>query len=360
MNKPKILVSALEPSSNLHLSELMKYLKDEVTLLGVFDESLGKPLYSPKDFSAMGFVDVGKKLGFFLRANKELAALAKQADKILLMDSSSFNIPLAKKIKQSGNVAPIYYYILPQVWAWKQWRAKKIEANCDKLLAILPFETKFYKSKAQYVGHPLLDEIPHSRNEPTHTKSAQEHPKPNGVVFMPGSRRGEIKRMFPEFLKVAKALQGVQKTLVVPKFFANENLESIYGDLDGFEISFDTKQALWNADFAFICSGTATLESALIGTPFVLGYKTAWLDYTIARTFVNLNFIGLANIFYEAMHNTPKAQMHIELIQHQMNAKNLLLAYEKFDRNDFYRKSLELRNYLKNGSALNVANIIRG
>lgn len=356
----RILVSALEPSSNLHLGEVLKHLNDDIEIIGVFDgnlilnEKLKKnALYTPRDFSVMGFVDVGKKLPFLLKAQKELAKLAESADKVLLMDSSSFHIPLAKKIKSKYPSTPIYYYILPQVWAWKKWRAKSIEANCDKLLAILPFEVGYYKSKAQYVGHPLLDGIGESRS----------NFKGQGVVFMPGSRAGEIRQIFPVFKQVAKSLQGIKKTLVVPQFFQSQNLESIYGNLDDFEVSFDAKVALWNAEFAFICSGTATLEAALIGTPFVLGYKTARLDYCIARALVKLRYIGLANIFFNALcgevPGLGENKLHIELIQDSMNVKNLLEAYEKFDRKKFYQDSLKLRAYLQYGSALNVANILK-
>lgn len=353
----KLLVSALEPSSNLHLKSLVKYLGKDIEFIGIFDESLsvfGTPLYSPKDFSVMGFVDVAKKLSFFWQAHKQMCDLAHSADKILLMDSSSFHIPLAKKIKSLHMHAPVYYYILPQVWAWKKWRAKSIWQHCDALLAILPFEVDLYPSKARYVGHPLLDEIPESR---VNTKGS-------GVVFMPGSRKGEIRRIFPEFQKVAKSLGRIQKTLVVPPYFQTQNLESIYGDISDFEVCFDSKEALWNAEFAFICSGTATLESALIGTPFVLGYRAATLDYYIARSFVRLRYIGLANIFFNALNKEPPGNgasaMHIELIQENLTAKNLLEAYQSFDREKFYTHALQLRSYLKYGSAVNVANILRG
>lgn len=368
------------------------------------------PLFFSQDFSIMGFVDVAKKLPFILKAQKTMLHAAKEADKIIFLDSSSFHLPLAKKIKSSGIKAPIYYYILPQVWAWKPWRTKKLEAFFDKLLAILPFELSYYSlearqgKKIEFVGHPLLDELdftilesrqaqsaqdknPQNQNPQNSTKNITKH-----IVFMPGSRRGEIARIFPTFIEVARILEQKNictKTLVIPTFFASKSqkeLESIYGDLSGFELSFDTQKSLKEADFAFICSGTATLEAALLGTPFVLCYKAATLDYLIARAFVGLRYIGLANIFYNALCGESagrgESKMHEELIQGDMSVDNLLSVYngelERAKNGHFIKCAKELWEYLsvqnakdknyKNkdkiphkkyyGSAQNVANML--
>lgn len=368
------------------------------------------PLFFSQDFSIMGFVDVAKKLPFILKAQKTMLHAAKEADKIIFLDSSSFHLPLAKKIKSSGIKAPIYYYILPQVWAWKPWRTKKLEAFFDKLLAILPFELSYYSlearqgKKIEFVGHPLLDELdfailesrqaqsaqdknPQNQNPQNSTKNITKH-----IVFMPGSRRGEIARIFPTFIEVARLLEQKNictKTLVIPTFFASKSqkeLESIYGDLSGFELSFDTQKSLKEADFAFICSGTATLEAALLGTPFVLCYKAATLDYLIARAFVGLRYIGLANIFYNALCGESagrgESKMHEELIQGDMSVDNLLSVYngelERAKNGHFIKCAKELWEYLsvqnakdknhKNkdkiphkkyyGSAQNVANML--
>ena len=116
----KLLVCALESSSNLHLKELLKYLPDDIELIGIFDKSLGTPNYDISDLAVMGFIDAIKRLPFFLKLNNEMATLAKEADKILLMDNSAFNLPLAKKIKKKYPDKEIIYYILPQAWAWKK------------------------------------------------------------------------------------------------------------------------------------------------------------------------------------------------------------------------------------------------
>ena len=426
--------------------------------------------FAPKDFSVMGFSAILRKISFFYRAQARLLSLALSADKVMLMDSSSFHIRLARKIRhaqesQSKNArknqtrnkqaqnkqmgenpkkAQIIYYILPQLWAWKPWRAKEMERYCDKLLAILPFELEWYSERARqsgqiaYVGHPLLDELDFStidkrvqnltktsaldssksamlsitqnlatrENPATHQNLAQnlnqtiaqttQNPnadtappsqnvspqsqhcpappskntaQPPCIIFMPGSRRGEIARIFPIFCEVAENLKHARKILVIPSIFARENLKDIYenqntaGALEKFELCFDTKSALEMADFGFICSGTATLEAALMGVPFVLGYKSSPLDYFIAKRLVSLRYIGLANIFYNAL-NGEKAgrgdsQMHQELIQEKMSAQNLLDAYHNANALESHANARKLRAYLKHGSALNVANILR-
>lgn len=364
--KIKLLVSALEPSSNLHLETLLTKIYDKVELYGIYDSNLAKkfnlnpPMFDIKEFSVMGFSDVFKKIPFFINANKQISNLANNVDKVLLMDASSFNIPLAKKIKKQNKSSKIYYYILPQIWAWKKWRHKVLEKYCDKLLAILPFEVNLYRAKAEFVGHPLLDLIDSSVTKTSLNKEI------SNIVFMPGSRKGEIKRIFPIFKEVAQNLKDVNKILVIPKHYKNENLNEIYGDISEFNISFDTNEALKNADFAFICSGTATLEAALIGTPFVLGYVAPKLDYVIGRLFLKLNFIGLANIFFNALNNEVaglgESRLHEELIQNEMNKENLINSLNKLKdldkRNEFLENCKKLRKYLKNGSAANVAKIV--
>jgi len=344
----KVLVSALETSSNLHLKELIKYLNDDIQLFGIFDKSLGNANYDIKELAVMGFVDAIKKLPFFLRLNNQMVSLAKEADKILLMDGSGFNLPLAKKIKNKYPNKEIIYYILPQAWAWKKRRIPIIEKNCDKLCSILPFEKKYYnlQNKITYVGHPLLDEIPFFKNQIT---------KSNQIVFMPGSRKGEITKLLPIFKQVAKALKGYRLILVIPKHFSKEYIKNIYQDISMFEISHNAYKSLYEAKFAFICSGTATLEAALIGTPFVLSYIANKIDYFIANKLVKLKYIGLANIFFNQMGLQP---IHKELIQTQVNVSNLLDSFYKSDEKQFLHNCKKLRAYLKYGSSKNVATII--
>lgn len=346
----KILVSALEASANIHLEALKKELSDSVEFVGIFDKKLGKPLYDITTLAVMGFVDAMMKLPFFIETADKMLSLSEDADKVLLMDSSGFNLPLAKKIKNKFPEKQIIYYILPQAWAWKKGRVKKIEKYCDNLCSILPFEKEIYtqKEKISYVGHPLLDEIKEFKNEIS---------KSGKIAFMPGSRRGEINKLLPVFKKIIKNLKDKQPVLIIPKSFSEEDIKDIYGDISMFEISKDTHKTLSESEFAFICSGTATLEAALIGTPFVLSYIARSVDYFVGKKLVKLDHIGLANIMYSHIEDLGEP-FHAEFLQEEVNAQNLLNEYENLDKETFMKKVSKLRDYLISGSSKNVARII--
>jgi len=341
----KILVSALEPSSNLHLKEVLKHTSN-VELIGIFDKSLGTPLYDISEMAIMGVVDAIKKLRWFFKVADEMVELAKDADKILLMDSSGFNLPLAKKLKTAYPNKEIIYYILPQIWASRPKRAKKLELYCDKLLGILPFEVDYYQSKAHYIGHPLLDEIQ------TNTMNNKEK---EYIAFMPGSRKSEINRLLPIFKEVRAKLSHKKALLIIPKTFSDEKISNLYGNISEFEIAKDTHSALAQSEFAFICSGTATLEAALIGTPFTLTYIAKKIDFFIGTKLLGITQVGLANIILTHFNNTT---LHKELLQEEVTVENLLKEYEETDQSIFADKANELKAYLSHGSSKNVAQIL--
>jgi len=346
----KLLVSALEHSANVHLGALKAKLGDDVELIGIFDHTLGTPVIDLRALAIMGFVDALKKLRFFFRLADQMVELAAEADKVLLMDSSGFNLPLAKKLKKRYPDKQIIYYILPQAWAWKKKRIPVLEKTIDRLASILPFEKEYYSPDAsiEYVGHPLLDEIKHFKTAaPTFIRR---------VTFMPGSRKGEIRRLMPIFHAVRSRIDA-EAVLVVPKHFAQEELNDLYGNLSSFIVSHDAHASLFESDFAFICSGTATLEASLIGTPFALAYVAKPLDYLIAKTLVKLEYIGLANIMFSRFKGRP---LHPELIQDAVTADALLETMQRLDREAFFEDAKALRGYLGHGSSARVAQIIKG
>ena len=345
----KLLVSALEHSSNIHLQALKEELNSNVELIGVFDSKLGNPIADLSSLAIMGFVDAIKKLRFFFKLSDEMLELARDADKVLLMDSSGFNLPLAKKIRKKYPDKEIIYYILPQAWAWKQKRIPVLEKTITTLASILPFEKDYYSKSAPitYVGHPLLDEIKEFKNELTCK---------NKIAFMPGSRRSEIKKLMPIFHELRKKLES-EAYIIIPKKFTKEDINELYGNLSEFKIVYEAHKTLFECDFAFICSGTATLEAALIGTPFVLSYVAKPLDYFLASRLVKLNYIGLSNIMFDKFKGEV---LHPEFIQKDVTEENLYNAYNTFDREKFLNNSKELRKYLSHGSSKTVASIIEG
>jgi lipid-A-disaccharide synthase len=344
----KLLVSALEHSANVHLNYLVKELGDDVALSGIFDASLGESIVDLRATSIMGFVDAIKKLPFFFRLKDQMVELAENADKVLLIDSSGFNLPLAKAIRKRYPEKEIIYYILPQAWAWKKKRIPVLEKTITKLCSILPFEPFYYSPTApiEYVGHPLLDEI----------TVRKESIDPTGkITFMPGSRPGEIKRLMPVFREL-RPLLDTRAILVIPSHFNDEQITELYGDISTFEITHEAHQSLAESDFAFICSGTATLEAALIGTPFILTYIAKKLDYEIASRLVKLDYLGLGNILFSYEYQRP---LHPEFIQNEVTAQNLYNAYIKMDKEAFFNDAGHLRGLLEHGSAARVSQIIK-
>ena len=344
----KILVSALEHSANMHLKSLKKELSDTTEFIGIFDSDLGDSIIDLRSLAIMGFVDAIKKLKFFFKLNKQMADMAKDADKVLLIDSSGFNLPLAKKIKKRYPDKEIIYYILPQAWAWKKKRIPVLERTIDRLASILPFEKDYYSKNAPitYVGHPLLDIIKKYKED--------LNPEVKSIAFMPGSRKGEIRKLMPIFKEVQKKL-NIESTIVIPKHFNKEDIKELYGSLSGFKIAHDAHKTLFESDFAFICSGTATLEASLIGTPFILSYIAKPLDYFIASKLVKLSHIGLSNIMFTQFNDRD---LHPEFIQEDVTVENLLEAYNNYDRDKFLNDSKALRAYLKHGSSKTVASLI--
>ncbi|WP_299224774.1 lipid-A-disaccharide synthase [uncultured Campylobacter sp.] len=379
----KYLISCLEPSANLHFKEVLAHLKrldPACEICGIFDEKLGSPIYKSSEFSAMGFIEILPLILKAKRAIAQMTRLAAECDRVLLIDSPAFNLPLARAIKESGARAEISYYILPQVWAWKPRRAEKLKAFCDNLLSIWPFEAKFFgadyevdkgaapqeakdkdaapkedathqssqsakTAKYSFVGHPLLDEIKFQKTS---------YEKQDKIAFMPGSRRAEISRLMPIFRALAPKFENSERVLIIPPHLMDQR-DEIYGPPDGFSIVNDTPATLKDCDFAFICSGTATLEAALIGTPFVLCYKARAFDVWLARKLVKLKHVGLANIIFDFLGEEP---LHEELLQSEVGTQNLLAAYERCDAAKFKLASEKLRDYLKFGSSENVAKIL--
>jgi lipid-A-disaccharide synthase len=344
----KLLVSALEHSANIHLKYLVQELGSEVSLSGIFDSSLGESIVDLRSTSVMGFVDALTKLPFFFRLKDQMVELARDVDKVLLIDSSGFNLPLAKAIRKRYPEKEIIYYILPQAWAWKKKRIPVLEKTITKLCSILPFEPSYYSKNApiEYVGHPLLDEI----------TIRKTNLNPSGkITFMPGSRPGEIKRLMPVFRELRPMLDS-RAIIVIPPHFNDEQIAELYGDISTFEIIHEAHQSLAESDFAFICSGTATLEASLIGTPFILAYIAKSLDYAIASRLVKLDYLGLGNILFSQAYGKS---LHPELIQKEVTAQNLYNTYQQMDKTAFFNNAATLRELLGHGSAVRVSHIIK-
>ena len=223
-----------------------------------------------------------------------------------------------------------------------------LEQTIDKLCSILPFEKDYYSKIApiEYVGHPLLDQITEFKTELS--------PKIENVVFMPGSRRAEITKLMPVYKKL-RGFLNVNAILIIPKIFSQDEITTLYGDISAFEVRDDAHKEMLEADFGFICSGTATLEASLVGLPFILSYIAKPVDFFIVRNLVKMKYVGLANILFMKYKNRV---MHPEFLQDEVTVENLLKSYKEYKRESFLLDSKELRGYLEYGSAARVAAIV--
>jgi lipid-A-disaccharide synthase len=338
----RILVSTLEPSGNLHLESLLSEFSDEVKIGGIFDEKFGKPIVSSREFGVMGIFSILPKIKLAKESLKQMVEIAEHFEKVLLIDSPAFNLRLAKKLKEKYPEKEIIYYILPKVWAWKSGRKKQIDKYVDYPIAIFPFEKNIFK-KALYFGNPLLEQISYFREEPIK----------NGIIsFLAGSRKSEIKNLMPTFRELAKEFSS-EKRLVVPPHLDLE----IYGDISNFKIYRNSEEALKDSAFAYICSGTATLESAIMGVPFALVFKTSSLEYSIGRKFVKLKYVGLANIIFDKLGIC--GEFHSEHLQN-LNVKKLANEFRNNNPKKFISNSKILRKLLNGNPSKEIRRIIFG
>ncbi len=218
---------------------------------------------------------------------------------MILIDYPDFNMPLAKAARKAG--VPVFYYISPTVWAWRKGRIGHLKQNVSKMAVIFPFEPDVYKERGmdvEFVGHPLLDLIEEDTGERKIT--ARDSFK---VGILPGSRRGEVNALLPDMLKAAEILRGKSSKKV--NFFLPlaETLDRRDIDVHLNMSSVDVEvvregkySEIKSADAAMVASGTASLETALLGTPLVVLYKVSPLTYFVGRCLIKVNWISMANI----------------------------------------------------------------
>ncbi len=310
------------------------------------------PVVRRDDLSILGLWEIARALPKFWRAFGELkrAAAERKPDAIILVDWPDFNLRLARWLHRRG--FRVVYYISPQLWAWRSYRAHSVRRDVDLLLSILPFENDWYTARGmthvEYVGHPLVGEVRASCDREEFCRRHNLDPSRPFVTLLPGSRHKELVRILPPMLDAAIAIsrrrQDVQFVLVVaPNRDPNEAHELLsrkrYDFLrDCFRvIHHETREALAAADAAAVCSGTATLEAALLGTPMVIVYKESFLNWHILGSLINAEHYGLVNLI-------AGRRVATELMQNDLNAERLareLLALLDPDRNRAMRDELK-------------------
>lgn len=367
----KYYIVAGEASGDLHGSNLIKALKrkdpeaDFRCWGGDLMEAAGGDLVKHyRDTAFMGFLEVALHLRQILNNIKicEIDILLYEPDVLILIDYPGFNLRVAEYAHEQG--IKVVYYISPQVWAWKKNRIHNIKRCVDEMIVILPFEKEFYEKhgvSVHFVGHPLLDAIDSNIRNSLDVKQFRER---NGlsdgdiIALLPGSRKQEIVKMLPTMLEVADKYPQYQ-FVVSAVSWQSEDL--YYKYLKNRNIKFVTDQTyplLLNAKAALVTSGTATLETALLGTPQVVCYKGTHVSYVIAKHLIKgINYISLVNLILDKPCVT-------ELIQYEMNTKRLTEEFEKItlDETNIARMKAEyaqLHNILADSHASeNAAEVI--
>jgi len=301
----------------------------DLTLCGLGREKLkrlGQEQFADgRDLAVLGFWEVARRYPYFRRLMFDCVAEIekRRPAAVVLVDYPGFNLRLAKRIKHLG--IPIIYYISPQIWAWGHKRVKEVEELVDLMLLILPFERDFYADRqvdAQFVGHYLLEDI---ASEYIAT-SPPDLDRPQ-LALLPGSRPQEIERMLPSMLETARAFNikygGRAVIAGVEGAFDYKAALHSYGH-DNVTVDYENSRRLvYESSLVLTASGTATLETGIIGRPMVVVYRTGALTYQIARRLIKLDKIALVNLVLNE-------KVVPELIQGQASPKQMLAALARF------------------------------
>lgn len=311
----KIFLIAGETSSDMHAAALARAIlarRPDVRLLGMGGAAMaaaGVEIVQPiDDMQIMGFVEV---VGNYRRIKAVFDGLAsrfrdERPDALVLVDYPGFNLRFAASVRDTG--AKILYYISPQVWAWHRSRLKTMRRLIDRMLVIFDFEKPFYERAGipvEFVGHPLLDRLEDRPGEGALRKELGLAAGQRLVALLPGSRKQEVQRIFPRFTQAAAMVRKSPDDGPAVRFVAASppGREDLYdgvhnaGESGAIPVlTGRTHEVIRAADLAWVSSGTATIETALLGTPLICCYRGGALSYALVSLLVNMPCVSLVNI----------------------------------------------------------------
>ena len=342
------MIVAGEASGDAHAAHLVEKLREiapHVTFefFGLTGEKMRardvETVVAADDLAIIGLLEVGRALPRFRRVFQALkqAAGERNPDAVVFVDFPEFNLRLAKSLKKTG--VKTIYYVSPQLWAWRSYRVRTIRRNVDLLLAILPFEKAWYAERGfervEFIGHPLVGEVyaKYGREEFCRKHNLKSE---NPIVsLLPGSRRKELTKILPPMLEAAALLfeknPHIQFVITVAPTRKPKEIEEIINIAREKGLNLpeklivvenETREALTASDAAAVASGTATLETALMGTPLVVCYKISALNWHTLRHLISVEHVGLINLI-------AGERLATELIQNDLNAERLAEELEK-------------------------------
>ena len=303
-----------EASGDLHASRLMQSLMqyDAEAEFRFFGGDLmakvgGTRVKHYRELAYMGFVPVLLHLPTIFKNMKMCKEdiVRWKPDAVILIDYPGFNLSIAKFVKKNTNI-PVYYYISPKIWAWKEWRIKAIKRDVKEMFSILPFEVPFYEKKhnykIHYVGNPTAEEVDNFRH--VYSESKDEFCQRNGlsskpiIALLAGSRKQEIKDNLPSMLAAARHFEDYQMVVAAAPSIAESYYKKYLGDSEAKMVKTQTYELLSHATVALVTSGTATLETALLNVPQVVCYETPVpkLIRFAFKHIIKVRFISLVNL----------------------------------------------------------------
>jgi lipid-A-disaccharide synthase len=278
------------------------------------------------DAAVLGLWEVLRKYGYFRKQFRQTLTEIQETkpDTVVLIDYPGFNLRLARALRRQSQRCKTIYYISPQVWAWNRGRINTMARFIDLVLCIFPFEADLYTAsglRAVFVGHPMIERL-----EPQKIDTQRD---PNLIGLFPGSRSRELRKIFPMMMEVARRLLQLNPTLRFQVAAASEELAREMDEMmrpeqlagrESLEIAVGQTAAIMQRAFVgIVASGSATLEAAYFGMPFVLIYKVAWPTYVAARLVVNVDFLGMPNLL-------AGKEVVPEFIQHEARPDAIVAA----------------------------------
>ena len=335
----KIMVSAGEISGDMHAAAVLKKVKEkrpEVEIFGMGSTALkdlgAEILIDPTEISTIGYIEAFKNIRQHYKHLKKMKKLLKERkpDLVFLVDYSAFNMKLAKACSKEGIKAVNYFP--PSAWVYNKRRAGKMAAYGTHIAAVFPMERDVYReagADVTFVGHPLLDIVKAEEDAAAIKKDFGIKEKKKVIGLFPGSRRGEIEAMLPEFLKAAEKLDqnysDLEFVLAAAEGISDDFLDQFISKskLELRVVRENNYRLMEAAHFLITASGTTSLEAAILTTPHIVCYKAALTTYLLAKYVFKLKFVGLPNIIADK-------EIVPELLQKEMNAGNIYKTAEEW------------------------------
>jgi lipid-A-disaccharide synthase len=355
----RFFISAGEASGEVYGAKLIDALRrlssTGTDFFGVGGEHMKQAgcdlVVNANEIAVVGLAEVVEHLPRIFRLFHKVVAEAdrRRPDAAILIDFPDFNFRLARELHQRE--IPVIYYVSPQLWAWRQSRIELVRKYVRKMLVIFPFEKKFYGEHgidAEFVGHPLAEmALPDVTREQFATEHKIDSHRP-WIALLPGSRRGEVLRIFPKLLKAAQLL-GPDYVYITPvaSTLDPQWMATFLRGHDGPPITFSnhSRATLLHARVAAVASGTSTLEAALIGTPFTMVYQVAPLTWRFGRRLVKVERFAMPNLIAE--HDVVPELVQEAFTPEKVCAELRLLLQDGDDRSEMLAGFDQIRHELR-------------